>query len=66
MTIRERRRYWTRELQEAEGELETARTHTAVNAAAKKLRLAKTELKWLELKAATRQASGAAAAAASS
>ena len=57
--------YWTKKLQEAERELEAARTRTAVNAAAKKLHLAKSELRRLE-KALTRQASGVAAPAASS
>jgi hypothetical protein len=58
--------YWTRKLQEAEVELEAARTRTAVNAAAKKLQLAKAEVKRLEQKAPIRQASGAASSAASS
>ena len=60
------REYWTRKLQEAEGELEAATTRTGVNSATKRLMLAKAELKRLELKAPTRRASGAAARAASS
>jgi hypothetical protein len=57
--------YWTKKLQEAERELDAARTRTAVNAAAKKLHLAKAELKRLEQKP-TRRGSGVAAAALSS
>jgi hypothetical protein len=51
--------YWTQRLQEAEAELEAATRRTDVNAAAKKLQLAKAELKRIEQKGAlTRQASG--------
>jgi hypothetical protein len=41
--------YWTRKLQEAESDLDAATTCTAVNTAAKRLMLAKAELKRLEL-----------------
>jgi hypothetical protein len=56
------REYWTKKLQEAERELDAATTRTAVNAAAKRVMLAKRELKRLEQKP-TRRASGAAASA---
>jgi hypothetical protein len=59
------RAYWTMKLREAEAELKAARTRSAVNAAAKKLDLAKAELRRLE-RTATRQASGDAAPTASS
>jgi hypothetical protein len=42
------RAYWTKALQEAEAELEAAKTLTAVKAAAKKLQRAKAERKALE------------------
>ena len=42
------RSYWQRKLQEAEAELDAARTRTEVNAAAKKLQRAKAELRALE------------------
>jgi multidrug resistance efflux pump len=45
------RDYWTRELREAEAELEVARKRTEVDAAAAKLQRAKAELKCLEAKA---------------
>ena len=59
------REYWTQALRKAEQELEAATTRTAVNAAVKRVMLAKAELKRLELKAPTR-ASGVAGRAASS
>jgi hypothetical protein len=40
--------YWTKKLQEAERELEAATRRSDVNAAAKKLQRAKSELKALE------------------
>jgi hypothetical protein len=40
--------YWTKKLRDAQAELDTARTRTEVNAAAKKLQRAKAELKALE------------------
>jgi hypothetical protein len=43
--------YWQKKLREAEAELEAARTRTAVNAAAKRVQLAKAELRRLEQKA---------------
>jgi hypothetical protein len=42
------REYWTKRLKEAEAELEAATRRSDVNAAAKKLQLAKAELKRLE------------------
>jgi hypothetical protein len=45
--------YWTKQLREAEAELEAAKTLSAVNAAAKKLQRAKAELKALEGEPAT-------------
>jgi hypothetical protein len=42
------RDYWTKQLREAERELDAATTRTALNAAAKRFMLAKTELKRLE------------------
>lgn len=57
--------YWTAALRKAEQELDAAATRTAINAAAKKLQLAKAELKRLQ-QAPTHQASGVALAAASS
>jgi hypothetical protein len=42
--------YWTKKLQEAKRELEAAKTRTAVNAAAKRVQMAKAELKRLEAK----------------
>ena len=59
------REYWTQALRKAEQELEVATTRTAVNAAVKRVMLAKAELKRLELKAPTR-ASGVAGQTASS
>ena len=46
--------YWTRKLQEAEAELDAARTRTQVNEAAKKLHYAKAQLKRLEIEQAHR------------
>jgi hypothetical protein len=60
------RAYWTRKLQEAEQELDAATRRSDVNAATKRLMLAKAELKRLEQKASTRRVSGVAARAASS
>jgi hypothetical protein len=48
------RDYWTRELREAEAELEAATRRSVVNAAAKRLQLAKAQLKRLEAEAAER------------
>jgi hypothetical protein len=48
------RDYWTRELREAEAELEAATRRSDVNAAAKRLQLAKAQLKRLEAEAAER------------
>jgi hypothetical protein len=42
------RAYWTKQLQEAERELEAATTRPTINAAAKKLYQARAELKRLE------------------
>jgi hypothetical protein len=42
------REYWQKALRQAERELEAARTLTALNAAAKRLMLARRELKLLE------------------
>ena len=47
--------YWSRKLQEAERELDAATTRTAINAAVKRMMLAKAELKPLERKAPTRR-----------
>jgi hypothetical protein len=44
--------YWTKELREAEQELEAATRRSDVDAAAKRLQRAKTELKRLEAEAA--------------
>jgi hypothetical protein len=57
--------YWTKRLQEAERELDAATRRSDVNAAAKKLQMAKAELKRLERKAPTRPGSGVAVPAAS-
>jgi hypothetical protein len=46
--------YWTTKLQEAECELDTAKTRTALDTAAKKLMRAKEALKRLEFETATR------------
>jgi hypothetical protein len=46
------RDYWTKELHEAEAELAGAKRRTELNAAAKKLMRAKTEMKRLEAEAA--------------
>jgi hypothetical protein len=60
--------YWTRQLREAEAELDAARTRAAVNDAASKLQRARAALKALEAEAAERpkrrptRASGAAGA----
>jgi hypothetical protein len=43
----DRREYWTKELREAEAELEAAKKRIEVNAAAAKLQRAKAELKRL-------------------
>jgi hypothetical protein len=43
-------KFWKRALKEAERELDAARTRTALNAAAKKLMLAKQQLKRLQMK----------------
>jgi hypothetical protein len=48
------RDYWTRELREAEAELDAATRRSDVNAAAKRLQRAKAELKALEAEAAER------------
>ena len=48
------RAYWQRKLEEAEHELEEARTRTTINAAAKKLQQAKAELRRLEAELADR------------
>jgi hypothetical protein len=48
------RDYWTKELREAEAELAAAKRRTELNAAAKRLQRAKTELKRLEAEAAER------------
>jgi hypothetical protein len=56
------REYWTRKLQQNERELDAATTRTAINAAVKRMMLAKAELKRLERKPT--QASGAATQAA--
>jgi hypothetical protein len=50
--------YWTAKLKEAERELEAAARRSEVNAAAKKLQLAKAELKRLEQKALARETAG--------
>jgi hypothetical protein len=42
------REYWTKQLREAEAELEVATRRSDVNAAAKRLQLVKAELKRLE------------------
>jgi hypothetical protein len=42
------REYWTKQLREAEAELEAATRRSDVNAAAKRLQLVKAELKRLE------------------
>jgi hypothetical protein len=59
------REYWTKQLREAEAELEVATRRSDVNAAAKRVMLAKAELKRLQ-QGPTRRASGVAASAASS
>jgi hypothetical protein len=46
--------YWTKELREAEAELEAATRRSDVNAAASKLQRARAELKRLEAEAAER------------
>ena len=56
---------WTQALRKAEADLEAATTRTAINAAVKRMMLAKAELKRLDQKAPTRRASGAAAPATS-
>jgi hypothetical protein len=43
--------YWTKRLQEAEAELDAATRRTDVNAAAKRVQMAKAELRRLEQKA---------------
>jgi multidrug resistance efflux pump len=48
------RDYWTKELREAEAELAAAKRRTELNAAAKRLQRAKTELKRLEAAVAER------------
>jgi hypothetical protein len=48
------REFWTRQLREAEAELAAAKRRTELNAAAKKLQLAKAELKRLEEETADR------------
>ena len=48
------REYWTKQLREAEAELEAATKRTDVDAAARKLQRAKAELKALEGKPAER------------
>jgi hypothetical protein len=48
------REYWTRQLREAEAELEAATRRSDVNAAAAKLQRAKAALKRLEAEAAER------------
>jgi hypothetical protein len=42
------RAYWTKRLEEAERELEAAKGRTALNAASKKLQMARRELKQLD------------------
>ena len=59
-------KFWKKALREAEQELEAATTCTAIDAAAKRVMLAKRELKRLEQRAPIRQGSGAATYAASS
>jgi hypothetical protein len=48
------REYWTKQLREAEAELEAATRRSDVNAAAKRLQRAKAELKRLEAESAER------------
>jgi polyhydroxyalkanoate synthesis regulator phasin len=48
------REYWTRQLREAERELDAATRRSDVNAAAKRLQLVKAELRQLEAKATRR------------
>jgi hypothetical protein len=48
------REYWTRQLREAEAELEAATRRSDVNAAAARLQRARAELKRLEAEAAER------------
>ena len=48
------REYWTKQLQEAERELDAAIGRTALNAAARKLQRARAELKRLEAEPANR------------
>jgi hypothetical protein len=52
------RDYWTRELREAERELDAATRRSDVNAAAKRLQPVKPELKRLEEKAGRPEAAG--------
>jgi hypothetical protein len=47
-------KFWTRELREAERELDAATRRSDVNAAAKRLQLAKAQLKRLDAEAAAR------------
>jgi hypothetical protein len=58
--------YWTNALRKAEQELDAATGRSDINAAAKRVMLAKAELRRLAQKAPTRRGSGAAAPAASS
>jgi hypothetical protein len=48
------RAYWTEQLREIEAELDTAKTRTALNAAARKLQRTRAELKRLEAEQAER------------
>jgi hypothetical protein len=59
------RAYWQKQLREAEADLESAKTLTAVNAAAKKLQRAKAELEALEVVPAEKPKRGATRARAS-
>ena len=52
------REYWTKELREAERELDAAIGRTALNAAARKLQRARAELKRLEAEPAKRPKQG--------
>ena len=49
------REYWTKELQEAERELDAAKGRTALNVAASRLQRARAELKRLEAESAKGQ-----------
>jgi hypothetical protein len=64
IAIMDDRTYWTAQLREAEAELDAATRRADINAAAKKVMLAKAELKRLDQKLTRRP--GAAARAASS